>query len=108
MNTNRDTPDLVPIVQTEFNRTSDCEIIITQGSSCKNCVTAENKKLKTLKRKAANHNIPAKLKAPISLTSSERVKLTLQNYRMENKMLKLEVEKLQAEISKSSMTVSPE
>ena len=108
VNTDRDTPDLVPIVQTEFNRTFDCQIIITQVSSCKNCVTAENKELKSLKRKAANLNIPAKLKAPISLTSPERVKLTLQNYRMENKMLKLEVEKLQAEISRSSMTVSPD
>ena len=77
MNTDRDTPDLVPIVQTEFNRTSDCQIIITQVSSCKSCVTAENKELKSLKRKAANLNIPAKLKAPISLTSPERVKPTL-------------------------------
>ena len=50
--------------------------------------------MKSLKRKAANLNVPTKL--------------TLQNYRMENKMLKLEVEKLQAEISRSSMTVSPD
>ena len=102
-----DTSDHVPIVQTEFNRCLDCEVI-TQVSSCVNCVTAENKEMKSLKRKAENLNVPAKLKAPISLTSPERVKLTLQSYRMENKMLKLEIEKLQAEISNSSMTVSPD
>ena len=47
--------------------------------------------------------IPLKLKAQISLTSLERNKVTIQSYRIENKMLKYEIQNLQHKISKSSM-----
>ena len=49
--------------------------------------------------------IPLKPKAPISLTSPERIKVTIQSYRIENKMLKSEIQNLQHEISKSSMKI---
>ena len=49
--------------------------------------------------------IPLKPKAPISLTSPERIKVTIQSYRIENKMLKSEIQNLQHEISKSSMRI---
>ena len=42
---------------------------------------------KLLKRKGDNIT-PAKTNAPISQTSSERLKLTIQTYRMRNKELK--------------------
>ena len=47
--------------------------------------------------------IPLKLKAQISLTSLERNKVTIQSYRIENKMLKYEIQNFQHKISKSSM-----
>ena len=47
--------------------------------------------------------IPLKPKAQISLTSLERNKATIQSYRIENKMLKSEIQNLQHKISKSSM-----
>ena len=49
--------------------------------------------------------ITLKPKAPISLTSPERIKVTIQSYRIENKMLKSEIQNLQHEISKSSMKI---
>ena len=50
--------------------------------------------------------IPLKPKVPISLTSPERIKVTIQSYRIENKMLKSEIQNLQHEISKSSMRIN--
>ena len=46
-----------------------------------------------------------KPKAPISLPSPKRIKVAIQSYRIENKMLKSEIQNLQNEISKSSMKV---
>ena len=56
---------------------------------------------KLLKRKG-NSITPAKTNAPISQTSSERPKLTIQTYQMRNKKLG----QLQEEISKASLPVS--
>ena len=53
---------------------------------------------KLLKRKE-NSITPGKTNAPISQTSSEHLKLTIQTYRIRNKKLKM---KLQEEISKAS------
>ena len=61
---------------------------------------------KATKRKAESLTNPAKPKAPISLTSPERIKLTLKNYRTENTMLKQDIEKLNKEIQKSSLPVT--
>ena len=49
--------------------------------------------------------MPLKPKAPISLTSPERINVAIQSYQIENKMLKSEIQNLQHEISKSSMKV---
>ena len=42
----------------------------------------------------------------ISITSLERIKLTIQSFRQENKDLKTRIETLQAEIQNSSISVS--
>ena len=55
---------------------------------------------KLLKRKG-NSITPAKTNAPITQTSSERLKLTIQTYQMRNKELKMKLGKLQEEISKT-------
>ena len=49
--------------------------------------------------------ITLKPKAPISPTSPERIKVTIQSYWVENKVLKSEIQNLLHEISKSSMKV---
>ena len=58
-----------------------------------------------MKRKKDNLTLPAKVKAPISLTSA-RIKLTLQNYRLENKELKSEIGQMQKEIQNQSLPVN--
>lgn len=51
-------------------------------------------------------NEPIKLHAPLSLISPGRLKATVQQRRIENKELKLQINKLQAEIKKSSIPTS--
>lgn len=58
-----------------------------------------------VKRKSVTSTTPAKLKAPISKTNPERVKLTLQKYRLENYQLKVQIELLQIEISAKAIAV---
>ena len=59
---------------------------------------------KLLKRKG-NSITPAKTNAPISQTFSECLKLTIQTYRMRNKM-NLKLGQLQKKVSKASLSVS--
>ena len=59
---------------------------------------------KLLKRKG-NSITPAKTNAPISQTSSECLKLTIQTYQMRNKELKMKLGQLQEEISEASLLV---
>ena len=60
---------------------------------------------KLLKRKR-NNITPLKINVPISQTSSESLKLTIQTYQMRNKKLKMKFGQLQEEISKASLPVS--
>ena len=55
---------------------------------------------KSIKKLEAMNLIPAKTKAPISKTSTERLKLAFQHYRTENKFLKEKIDELQSEIKK--------
>ena len=74
---------------------------------CIGCSQKEKKLLqrnnKSIKRKANSLTIPLKPKAPISLTSTERIKVTIQSYRIENKMLKSEIQNLQHKIQNSDI-----
>ena len=53
-----------------------------------------------------NNIAPAKTNAPVSQTSSECLKLTIQTYRMRSKELKMKLRQLQEEISKATLPVS--
>ena len=57
-------------------------------------------------KKKRNSITPVKTNAPISQTSSEGLKLTIQTYQMRNKELKMKLDQLQEEISKASLPVS--
>ena len=88
-----------------------CQLLMDKpNESCQN----SKKKLKEipypaqkklLKRKG-NSITPVKTNAPISQTSSEGLKLTIQTYQMRNKELKMKLGQLQEEISKASLPVS--
>ena len=51
---------------------------------CVDCIQLEGKDKKHAKRKAAKLATPAKLSAPVKFTSPERLKLTIQGYRLQN------------------------
>ena len=80
-------------------------LIDKPNESCRNCIKFEINALSTTEKvlKGKGKNItPAKANAPISQTSSERLKVTIQTYRMENKELKMKL----GQISKASLPVS--
>ena len=56
--------------------------------------------------KKENSITPAKTNAPISQTSSECLKLTIQTYQMKTKNLIMKLGQLQEEITKASLPVS--
>ena len=71
---------------------------------CISCSQKQEKPLprnnKSIKQKANLLTMPLKPKAPISLMSPERIKVTIQSYRIEKKMFKSEIQNLLNEISK--------
>ena len=52
--------------------------------------------------------VPAKLNAPIKFTFPERLKFTIQNYRLENKVLKAEIDDMKREILTKSRPIDDE
>ena len=84
-------------------------LIDKPNESCKNSIKFERNALSTIKKllKRKEKNItPAKTNVPISQTSSEHLKVTIQTYRMEKKELKMKLGQLQKKISKASLLVS--
>ena len=96
---------------TDYYRSTKC-LLLDNDSPCSVCSkeikSRSSQEIKSNKRKSQMSQIPAKPNAPISSTSTERIKLTLQHYRLENKELTTHIKQLQDEISKSSMNVSNE
>ena len=82
-----------PLHQTEFNRSESCDIFNKSELHlpCNSFSSLFKNDSVLLKRKLNAIKIPAKDKAPIKFTDPEKVKLTLQNYRIEKKSLKLEI-----------------
>ena len=100
----------VPFHQATFYHSVSCVLLTGKpNESCRNGTKFERNALSTtkilLKRKEKNI-IPSKTNAPISQTFSERLKVTIQIYQMENKELKMKLEQLQEEISKASLSDS--
>ena len=80
-----------PRTFTEFYRSIAC-FYVCKANICTNCQKFENQK------QEAMNLIPAKTKASISKTSTERLKLAFQHYRTENKSLKEKIDELQSKI----------
>ena len=94
-----------PLWQSECYRSKGCQMLIELSGQCLDCQKEEKKHTKELKRKHDFMHLPAKLNAPITKTAPERVKLTLQQARNKNKILKANVTQLKAEIEKSAIQV---
>ena len=72
------------------------------NESWKNSIRFERNALSPTKK----YYTSKKTNTPISQTSSERLKVTIQTYRVGNKELKMKLGQLQEEISKASLPVS--
>ena len=95
-----------PLTQVEYWRPLNCFVLCEKGKKCKICHEKELQYQRQMKKKAEKALEPAKLNAPISLTSPDRVKLSMQNYRIENKQLNDEIKKLQQLIKDSAVPAS--
>ena len=92
--------DEVPLSQNEFLRSPECPLLIN-GVSCAECGKLEVKLRSQVKLKRKVQQTPAHLNAPIKFTSPERVLLTIQSQRVENKQLKAENDALKERIEKA-------
>ena len=96
-----------PLFQTKYYPSSSCQVLNSKGvEKCSVCNIVERKELLSLKRKRNNLISPAKLIAPVTLTSHERIKLTLQGLRVENKQLQEELVKIREEINNNSLPIT--
>jgi len=73
---------------------------------CSVCFIKSRQHFQYIKRKEIKLQEPIKPNAPISSTSTERLKVSLQTYRIENKDLKNQIAKLQKELKKCSVQTS--
>ena len=76
-----------PLFQQKFLRSVSC-LLLSRNSICENCSKFEKKEMQLVKKKAYNLSLPAKPNAPIKSTSTDRIKLAMQSFRIENKELK--------------------
>ena len=96
--------------QDEFNRAQSCNILVDDplDNPCSSCCKFDQKCTYESNRKQRKLNEPAKLNAPIKNTRPERLKLTIQNHRLQNKELQEEINKMKLciEIIASLWTVN--
>ena len=86
-----------------YYRSKDCKLLLSDDDVCSDGTIIQKYENKSANKKACE---PAKLKAPISVTSPERIKLTLKMHREENKVLLTKITQLQLELEKASMPIS--
>ena len=93
--------------QLEFFRADDCVLLLSSEKNDR-CKSQSIKILAEKSQKDSEHYVPAKLHAQISKTDPARVKLTLQNQRLECKELRQRIEEMKSSLEKCSYPVSSE
>ena len=92
-----------PFLKSEYFRPKECEIITTEREICKICSIKLKNHERYLQKQRITQQQPVKANAPLTLTSPERLKATVQNLRIENKELSA---KLQKELEKNAIPTS--
>ena len=89
-----------------FWRGKNCSILCNEDqSTCSACQEFDSKEGRATKAKERKLAKPAHIKAPISKTHPDRVKLTLQNQRLRCAELERQLEEMKIEIEKNSVEV---
>ena len=99
--------DHVPLNCQIINRHRECKVLCT-NVLCDTCLLFLKKKEKSKIAKNKKLLQPAKLKAPITLTSQNRLKLTIQEQRYKCADLEKQLEEMKLELEKSSIVVDNE
>ena len=104
------TQHMKPLSQDEYLRAISCHVLMDNSSPnpCRECKSKEQYELKQDNRKEKIQYTPAKLKAPLSATHPERVKLALQQNRLECKQLQIQMQEMKREIDNAAKPVSQE
>ena len=88
--------------QTEIVRSIHCSLLASSRASCSSCASCCKKIIYEHNCKDYRLNQPAKLSAPIKFTSPERLKLTIQQHRLECKQLKERIDEMQISITEKA------
>ena len=91
-----------PTFEEKFFRSPSCNVLLTGIDTCKECNSHVARKRKLTNKKHKLQATPASKKATISLTSPDRILLTIRRQREENASLQ-EICKLKDEIACSAV-----
>ena len=96
--------------QYEFFRSNSCAILYNHNfsTSCPSCHSHCIKVISEANRKQANLDKPAKLYAPVTRTNPVRLKLALQEHRLQCKQLESELVIMKTALELNSEKASPE
>jgi hypothetical protein len=94
-----------PTNETVYFRSSTCNILQIESGICKECKILTINSSKAINAKKKILNTPASIKAPVKYTAPERLLLTLQNQRSENRYLKKQISELRQAIEKNAVSV---
>ncbi|XP_065068321.1 uncharacterized protein LOC135693707 [Rhopilema esculentum] len=99
--------DSSPFPSKEYTRAVKCEILIPEGDKvCGACLERARCEEHATKRKQRRLAVPPKLKAPVSLNSAQRIKLTLQAQRLRCRQLQSQITEMKVEIEQKSLPVT--
>ena len=89
----------------DYKRSKYCWILNHSDNQCESCKSINKACLRSQTATSHKMSQPAKLFAPISQTSTARIKLTLQNQRLRCSQLEKEIEKMRNELANSSVEI---
>ena len=92
----------------EVYRHADFALLVNKTEICEICNSVEKWASKLSVAKIKRLGIPAKPKAPVSLTSPDRIKLTLQDQRLKCVQLQKKIDDMATELKKLSFSVDHE
>ena len=92
----------------EVYRHADGTLLVNKTETCEICKSVEKLASKVSIAKTKRLRIPAKPKAPVSLKSPDRIKLTLQDQRLTCAQLQRKIADMAIEFKKSSFAVDHE
>ena len=96
-----------PFPASEHRRSLSCALLITVNK-CSSCCKKDTYANASRVAKDKRMSVPAKLKAPISGTSTNRIKLTLNQHRLRCAQLQDRITEMENELEKSSVEIDKE